>query len=202
MVRIAVDGMGGDFAPQAIVQGAVMASRENIADVVVVGNEQAIRPYINDGDRIEVVHTPVWVDMDDPPSNALRRKKDSSINRAFELLKARDVDAVVTAGNSGAAMAFAIFTLGRLRSIDRPAIATLHPNKIDTISIMVDAGGTVDCKPNHLVQFAIMGDAFARSALGIASPKVGILSNGEEVKREMNLRVRRTRCCRKATCIT
>jgi glycerol-3-phosphate acyltransferase PlsX len=180
MVKIAVDGMGGDFAPNAVVWGAESACKEKIADVVLVGDENAIKPLINNAAGIEIVHTPVYVEMDDTPSSALRRKRDSSINKAFELLKAKDVQAVVTAGNSGAAMAFAIFTLGRLPLVDRPAIATLHPNIKGSISILLDAGGNVDCKPTHLVQFAVMGDAFARCILGIDRPRVGLLSNAEE----------------------
>lgn len=180
MVKIAIDGMGGDFAPNAVVWGAESAFKEKIADVVLVGDENAIKPLINNIDGIEIVHTPVYVEMDDTPSSALRRKRDSSINKAMELLKAKDVQAVVTAGNSGAAMAFAIFTLGRLPLVDRPAIATLHPNIKGSISILLDAGGNVDCKSMHLVQFAVMGNAFARCILGIDRPRIGLLSNAEE----------------------
>jgi glycerol-3-phosphate acyltransferase PlsX len=180
MVKIAVDGMGGDFAPNVVVLGAESACKKKIADVVLVGDENAIKPLINNIDGIEIVHTPVYVEMDDTPSSALRRKRDSSINKAFELLKAKDVQAVVTAGNSGAAMAFAIFTLGRLPLVDRPAIATLHPNIKGSISILLDAGGNVDCKSMHLVQFAVMGNAFARCILGIDRPRIGLLSNAEE----------------------
>jgi glycerol-3-phosphate acyltransferase PlsX len=180
MVKIAVDGMGGDFAPNAVVLGAESACKEKIADVVLVGDENAIKPLINNIDGIEIVHTPVYVEMNESPSSALRRKRDSSINKAMELLKAKNVQAVVTAGNSGAAMAFAIFTLGRLPLVDRPAIATLHPNIKGSISILLDAGGNVDCKPTHLVQFAVMGNAFARCILGIGRPRIGLLSNAEE----------------------
>jgi phosphate acyltransferase len=180
MVKIAVDGMGGDFAPNAVVLGAESACKEKIADVVLVGDENAIKPLINNIDGIEIVHTPVYVEMNESPSSALRRKRDSSINKAMELLKTKNVQAVVTAGNSGAAMAFAIFTLGRLPLVDRPAIATLHPNIKGSISILLDAGGNVDCKPTHLVQFAVMGNAFARCILGIGRPRIGLLSNAEE----------------------
>jgi phosphate acyltransferase len=180
MVKIAVDGMGGDFAPNAVVWGAESACKEKIADVVLVGDENAIKPLIKNAAGIEIVHTPVYVEMNESPSSALRRKRDSSINKAMELLKAKNVQAVVTAGNSGAAMAFAIFTLGRLPLVDRPAIATLHPNIKGSISILLDAGGNVDCKPTHLVQFAVMGNAFARCILGIDRPRIGLLSNAEE----------------------
>ncbi len=180
MIRIAVDGMGGDYAPAVVVSGAESVARDKIAEIVLVGNEDAIRPLLKDSNGIEVVHTPVFVEMKESPSSALRKKRESSINKALELLKSGKVQAVVTAGNSGAAMAFAIFTLGRIGYVDRPAIATLHPNTRNSISILLDAGGNVDCKPIHLAQFAVMGDAFARCVLGVEKPKVGLLSNGEE----------------------
>lgn len=180
MIRIAVDGMGGDFAPGEIVKGAQSVAMEGLASIVLVGDKEKMGPFITDPANIEMVHTPVYVDMEESPSNALRKKRDSSVNMAFDLHKKGDVQAVVSAGNSGASMAFAIFTLGRIPGVDRPAITTLHPRMGEGISILLDAGGTVDCKPSHLVQFALMADAFASSVLGIASPRIGILSNGEE----------------------
>jgi phosphate acyltransferase len=180
MIKIAVDGMGGDFAPRAVVEGVELACSEKIADIILLGDESAIKPLIKNPEGFEIYHTPAYVEMDESPSNALRKKKDSSINRAFELMKAGKVQAVVTAGNSGAAMAFAIFTLGRLVSVDRPAIATLNPNVKGGVSILLDSGGNVDCKPINLAQFALMGDVFARCVLGVDDPKIGILSNAEE----------------------
>ncbi len=180
MIRIAVDGMGGDFAPLEIVKGAQSVSRDGLASIVLVGDVEKMKPHLTDTVNLDMVHTPVCVEMNESPSNALRKKRDSSMNRAFELHKAGEVDAVVSAGNSGAAMAFAIFTLGRTPGVDRPAIATIHPRIGDGVSILLDAGGTVDCKPTHLAQFALMGNAFASSVLGIDSPRIGILSNGEE----------------------
>jgi glycerol-3-phosphate acyltransferase PlsX len=179
MIRIAVDGMGGDFAPQAIIQGAESAANEGIAEVVLVGDETIMKPFIHNTRGLEIVHTPVYVAMDESPSTALRKKRDSSINRAFELHKSGYVQAVVSAGNSGATMAFATFTLGRIAGVDRPTIAVLHPSE-SGLSILLDSGGTVDCKPAHFVQFALMGEAFARLIQGIGSPRVGILTNGAE----------------------
>jgi glycerol-3-phosphate acyltransferase PlsX len=179
MIRIAVDGMGGDFAPQAIIQGAESAANEGIAEVVLVGDETIMKPFIHNTRGLEIVHTPVYVAMDESPSTALRKKRDSSINRAFELHKSGHVQAVVSAGNSGATMAFATFTLGRIAGVDRPTIAVLHPSE-SGLSILLDSGGTVDCKPAHFVQFALMGEAFARLIQGIGSPRVGILTNGAE----------------------
>jgi phosphate acyltransferase len=179
MIRIAVDGMGGDFAPQAIVEGAESAANDGIAEIVLVGDESLMRPFIHNPKGLEIVHTPVCVEMDESPSTALRKKRDSSINKAFELHKSGHVQAVVSAGNSGATMAFATFTLGRITGVDRPAIAVLHPSE-SGLSILLDAGGTVDCKPAHFVQFALMGEAFARLVQGIDAPRVGVLTNGSE----------------------
>jgi glycerol-3-phosphate acyltransferase PlsX len=179
MIRIAVDAMGGDFAPQAIIQGAESAANEGIAEVVLVGDETLMKPFIHNARGLEIVHTPVYVAMGESPSTALRKKRDSSINRAFELHKSGYVQAVVSAGNSGATMAFATFTLGRIAGVDRPTIAVLHPSE-SGLSILLDSGGTVDCKPTHFVQFALMGEAFARLIQGIGSPRVGILTNGAE----------------------
>ncbi len=172
--------MGGDHAPVEVVRGAEAACADGAGKVVLVGDEQAITPLLKARSGIEIVHTPVWVEMNESPSTAIRRKKDSSINKAFGLLKSGEVQAVVSAGNSGAAMAFAIFTLGRIPGVERPAILTVHPNVKGTRSCLLDAGGTVDCRPSHLVQFALMGNVFAKYALGIESPTVGVLSNGEE----------------------
>ena len=179
MIRIAVDGMGGDFAPQAIVEGAESAANEGNAEVVLVGDETLMKPFIHNTRGLEIVHTPVCVEMDESPSTALRKKRDSSINKAFDLHKSGQVQAVVSAGNSGATMAFATFTLGRIAGVDRPAIAVLHPSE-SGLSILLDAGGTVDCKPTHFVQFALMGEAFARLVQGIDAPRVGVLTNGVE----------------------
>lgn len=180
MIRIAVDGMGGDFAPRTIVRGAEQACREYGVLIDLVGDEQAMTPFINDARGIEIHHSPVFVDMKESPSSALRKKRDSSMNKAFELTKAGTSHAVVTAGNSGAAMGFAIFTLGRIKGVDRPAIATLHPNIKGRLTVLLDAGGNVDCKPSNLAQFALMGEACAQAVLDIKAPRVGILSNGAE----------------------
>ncbi|MDR2017711.1 MAG: phosphate acyltransferase PlsX [Syntrophobacterales bacterium] len=191
MVRIAVDGMGGDFAPHAVIRGAEAVHSARIADVVLVGDEARLSPLVHDS-TIQIAHTPVEVGMDESPSNALRKKRDCSMNVALELMKEGTVQGVVTAGNSGAAMGFSIFTLGRLSGVDRPAIATLHPNAKGGTTVLIDSGGNVDCKAGHIVQFAIMGDIFARCAFGFAAPKVGLLSNateetkGNELTREAN----------------
>mgnify|MGYP001767453518 CR=1 FL=1 len=181
MVKIAVDAMGGDFAPQAIVKGAEQASKENIAEIILIGDRAKVTPFLESPDDIEIVHTDEYVEMTESPSTALRRKRKSSVNKSFELVRTGNAQGVVTAGNSGAAMAFAIFTLGRIGLVERPAIATLQPNVAKgTITVLLDGGGNVDCKPVHLAQFAIMGSAFVKSTFGIEAPRVGLLSNAEE----------------------
>lgn len=180
MVKVAVDAMGGDYAPDAIVRGAELAVREGIAAVVLVGDEHRIRPLLSADLDIEVVHAPTAVEMSESPSVVLRKKRDSSVNVALSLVKKGEAQAVVSAGNSGATMAFAIFTLGRIPGVDRPAILTFHRNVKGGVSILLDAGGTVDCKPDNLVQFGVMGSVFAHYVLGIDEPRVGVLSNGRE----------------------
>jgi phosphate acyltransferase len=179
MVRIAVDAMGGDHAPGEIVRGAEAAVLEGIAEIVLVGDESIVRPLLTRPSSIEIVHTSEFVEMKESPSGALRKKKDSSINAALTLLKTGSVQGAVSAGNSGAVMAFAMITLGRIDGVERPAIITRHPSAGGT-SILIDAGGNVGCRPSHLIQFALMGDVFARCFLGIEKPRIGLLSNGEE----------------------
>jgi phosphate acyltransferase len=180
MLRVAVDAMGGDRGSLEIVKGAEAASSEKIAEIVLVGDENRIAPLIAKSEGIEIVHTPVFVDMKESPSIARQKKRDSSISKALQLLKDGDVHAVVSAGNSRAAMAFAIFTLDRTADVERPAILATYPNATSAATTMLDAGRTVDCRSPHLVQFAIMGSTFARHTLGIETPKVGLLSSGEE----------------------
>jgi len=181
-MKIAVDAMGGDFAPQSIVAGAVLAAREHGVPVALVGDETAVRretakfPGV-DSLPITYVHASEAVGMDESPLTPIRKKKDSSIKVAFDLLKEGEVSGVVSAGNSGAVMATAVFLLEKL--VDRPAIGTIFPT-LKGWTIMLDGGANVDCKPSHLVQFALMGEAYARYILKKERPRVGLLSNGEE----------------------
>ncbi|MGA7826901.1 MAG: phosphate acyltransferase PlsX [Geobacteraceae bacterium] len=182
-MRVAVDGMGGDNAPVVEVEGAVAAAREFGIAVTLVGNSEVLQQELAKhncaGLNISVVHASEVVGMHDSASDAIRRKKDSSIRIAYELVKAGKVDAVVSAGNSGATMAAGMFLLGRLKGIDRPAIATIFPN-LHGRTLILDVGGNVDCKPQNLVQFAVMGEVYAKYFMDIKSPRVGLLSNGEE----------------------
>jgi glycerol-3-phosphate acyltransferase PlsX len=182
-MKIAVDAMGGDFAPQAIVEGAYLASKKHGVKVVLVGDEDQISKelskYPTSKLSIYIHHAPHVVAMHDSPSIVLRRMKDTSIKVALDLAKEGQVNGVVSAGNSGAAMALAMYVFKKLEGVDRPAIATIHPS-MQGSTVLIDSGGNVDCKPFHLIQFAIMGDAYAKYILGKEEPRIGVLSNGEE----------------------
>ncbi len=182
-MKIAVDAMGGDFAPRNIVEGAYLAAKEHGVKVVLVGDEDQVSKelsrYPTSKLPIYLHHAPHVVAMHDSPSMVLRRMKESSIKVAIDLEKAGEVHGVVSAGNSGAAMALAMFIFKKLEGVDRPAIATIHP-ALKGSTVLIDSGGNVDCKPYHLFQFALMGDAYAKHMLGEKEPKIGLLSNGEE----------------------
>jgi glycerol-3-phosphate acyltransferase PlsX len=181
-VKIAVDAMGGDHGPSVVVEGAVAATRELGASVVLVGDKAAIereltRLGVSGG--IDIRHASQVVGMGESPSQALRRKRDSSLRIAAELVRDGEASAFVSAGNTGAAMAVAMFVVGVLRGVDRPAIAAVLPN-LKGFSVLLDVGANVDPKPWHLFQFAVMGHVYARDILGIDRPRVGLLSVGEE----------------------
>ncbi len=179
---VAVDAMGGDHAPGAIVQGAVNAARQGVA-VVLVGPEARVREELSragaGGLPISVRNATEVVEMHDHPGQAMRRKKDNSIRVCFELVKSGEACAMVSAGNSGAVMAGAIFVLGRPEHVERPAIISVLP-ALQGHPILLDMGAMVDCKPIHLVQFALMGEVYARRVVGVPRPRVAVLSNGEE----------------------
>ena len=182
-MRVAVDAMGGDNAPAVEVEGAIAACREFGLSVTLVGHRERLEAELAkhsvDGLDIDIFHASEVVGMHDSASDAIRKKRDSSVRRSFELVKDGKACAAVSAGNSGATMAAGMFVLKRIEGIERPAIAQLFPT-LKGQTLVLDVGGNVDCKPLHLVQFAIMGEVYARYAMGIESPKVGLLSNGEE----------------------
>lgn len=174
---IALDAFGGDHAPDAVLEGALIASRQGIP-VMLVGDAARLRGQAPPG--VEVVHAPGVVGMDEPASTPIRRKPDASIRRIFELVREDRASAAVTCGHSGAAMASALHVLGPLRGIDRPPLATVVPRRDGGKLVLLDLGANVDCKPQHLAQFAVLGDAYARAVLGLDTPRVGLLANGEE----------------------
>ena len=182
--RIAVDAMGGDFAPAEIVAGALRAKEELDAKILLVGDPEQIRACVSDERQlndVEIVPAEGTVEMHEEPLSALRRKPKASINVSMSLVKEGRADAVVSAGHSGAAMAAALLRLGRIKGIDRPAIGAIFPTVVAGKSVLIlDVGANVDCKPKFLEQFALMGSIYAEHALGTASPKVGLLNIGEE----------------------
>jgi glycerol-3-phosphate acyltransferase PlsX len=184
MTIIALDAMGGDHAPRAEVEGAVLAARELGVRVVLVGIEEKVRQELNRhrhrGLPIEILQAAEVITMSDSPSHAFRRKKESSMHVAARLVRDGKADALVTAGNTGAAMTVARFVLGTLPSVDRPALAAAFPNMKEKVSVILDVGANVDSKPEQLVQFAVMGEIYYRTIWGVRKPRVALLSIGEE----------------------
>jgi len=201
-LTIAVDAMGGDHAPEAVVAGAVAAARDFGVTVLLVGPlasvEQELARHRPVPSTIRIVDAPEVVEMHEAPVMAVRRKKRSSIVVAMEQVRDRHAHAVVSAGHTGAAMGAALLRLGRLPGVDRPAIAVVLPTIADHPILLLDVGANVDSRPHHLLQFALMGSVYARRVLGVASPNVGILSNGVEEGKGSDLTLRTTTLLRTA----
>jgi glycerol-3-phosphate acyltransferase PlsX len=182
-MRIALDAMGGDFGPAVVVEGAVAAARELGIASVLVGDRAAVEREIvrlrAQDLPLTIQHASQVVGMAEPPVQALRRKRDSSLRVAADLVKAGECQALVSAGNTGAAMAIGMFVLGVLPGVERPAIATALPS-LGGFTVLLDAGANVDPKPRHLFQWAVMGHVYSRDIIGKDNPRVGILSVGEE----------------------
>src|SRR5260370_2306041 len=184
MITIAVDAMGGDNAPRPEVEGSVLAARELGVRVMLVGQLQVVKAELARHDRsglkIEIVPASEVITMDDHPAQAFRRKKDSSVHVATRLVREAKADGMVSAGNTGAVMTGAKFLLGTLESVDRVALAAPFPNAKGSVSVLLDVGANVDSRPEHLVQFAVMGEIYYRATFGSKRPRVGLLSVGEE----------------------
>ena len=178
-MRIAVDGMGGDFAPEAVVEGAALALREYGVDVTVVGRPESLQPLCEMYPGLAIEPASEVIEMDEHPAQAVRRKQDSSMSVSARLCKDGRADGWVSAGNSGAIMAAALFIQGRVRGIERPALGTIMPTA-NGFAYFVDVGANVDARPEFLVQFAQMASVYSERTLGVARPRVGLLSNGEE----------------------
>ena len=191
-LRVAVDAMGGDSAPAAVVEGAVRAAEQLSAPphIVLVGQKALMEAELSRLGRrpvlLELHHAAEVVEMGDSPSQAIRQKKDSSLRVCFDLMEAGKVDAVVSAGNSGAMLAGALLVSGRLPGVDRPAIGAVFPS-LSGRTLMLDAGANAECKPLNLVQWALMGEVYARRMLGVEKPRIGVLSNGEEESKGIDL---------------
>jgi glycerol-3-phosphate acyltransferase PlsX len=182
-LNIAVDAMGGDHAPGVIIQGALWAYSELGVNVTLVGDEDRIWEELakegKTGNGVQIHHCSQMVAMDESPLKVLRQKKDASIMVAFDLVKKGKAEAVVSAGNSGATVGAAVLTLGRIKGVERPALAGIFPGAKGNV-VLIDVGANVDTRPNQLFEFGIMGDIFTRSFLNIDNPKIGILNIGEE----------------------
>ncbi|MDY3663737.1 MAG: phosphate acyltransferase PlsX [Campylobacter sp.] len=182
MIKIAIDAMGGDFGPAPIVEGVSQALSEASFEAILVGKRTEIEPLVPKGleSRISYEEASDVFDMDEMATDALKRK-DSSIYKAIELVRNGSADAVVSAGHSGATMSLATLRIGRLDGVSRPPIATLMPTIIrGKKTLVLDVGANVDCKPEHLFEFAVMSEAYAQQILHIEKPKISLLSNGEE----------------------
>ena len=182
-MKIVVDAMGGDQAPAVVVAGAVAEARARGTQIILVGMEDRIRAELaRQGDTsglpIEIVHASEVVEMAEH-TLAVKAKKDSSLAVGMRLVKEGKADAFASAGNSGAVMAAALFGLGRIRGVERPALSSIYPAAPEPC-LIIDIGANADCKPEYLVQFAVMGHAYARVMFGLEQPKIGIISNGEE----------------------
>jgi phosphate acyltransferase len=184
MTTIALDSMGGDHAPRAEVEGAILAARELDVRILLVGVESVVKQELSRhkirGLPIEIVNATEIIAMTDSPSQAFRRKKDSSMHVAAKLVRDGKADAFVTTGNTGAAMTVARFVLGTLPSVDRPALAAPFPNMKEKFSVILDVGANVDSKPAQIEQFAVMGEIYYRAIWGVKKPRVALLSIGEE----------------------
>ncbi|HHY05833.1 MAG TPA: phosphate acyltransferase PlsX [Clostridia bacterium] len=182
-MKVVIDAMGGDHAPRAIVQGAIQAlSLEQNLELILVGQNKTIKqclPKKYDTERLSIYHCEEVITMDEHPAIAYRQKKDASITVATRLVKEKKGEAVISAGNTGAQMVAALFGLGRLPGIERPAIGTVMPGLAGP-KLLLDAGANANCKPENLLQFAEMGNVYAEKILGIATPRIGLVSNGTE----------------------
>lgn len=183
-MKIAVDVMGTDYGPAEIIKGVLQAVSEYGCDVVLVGDQEVIRRELarehqENNPRVTIHHASQVIEMQDHPGISVKKKKDASIVVATHLLHEKECDALVSSGSTGAAVASALFGLGRIRGIERPAIATVIPN-VKGATVLVDSGAKVDAKPEQLVQNAIMGSIYAELQLGIPRPRVGLLNIGEE----------------------
>ncbi len=188
-MKILLDAMGGDYAPDAVIKGAVRASKEIEAEIILIGNEEMINHKVKEfygkdtlselTNKITIKHTTEQVEMEDIPTHAIKTKKDSSMVVGFNMLKQNEGDVFISAGNSGALLTGATLLLGRIKGIDRPAIAPILP-AYKRRFLLMDAGANTNCKPMNLVQFAQMATIYLKNTLGIEKPKVGLLNIGTE----------------------
>lgn len=182
-MRIAVDAMGGDNAPRAIIEGSVMALKEYGVELYLVGLKDEILKYLSEEDRnnpkLKIVEALEIINSDEAPVNAIKHKKDSSLVVGLKLVKEGQCDAFVSAGSTGAFLAGSLLKVGRIKGVDRPALSPLLPT-LKGSCMIIDAGANVDCKPRNLQQFAVMGSIYMEKVIGIKNPRVGLLNVGTE----------------------
>ena len=178
---IAIDAMGGDFGPEPIIEGLMLALDEKKFKAILVGDREQILSFLPEYylDVVTIEHCSDVISMHESATDA-RSRKDSSIYQAVELVRDKKADALVSAGHSGATMALSVLRIGRLSGVNKPPLATLMPNITNSKTLLLDVGAVVECKPRNLYEFAILGKVYAKEILGISKPRVGILSNGEE----------------------
>jgi phosphate acyltransferase len=188
IMKLAIDAMGGDNAPKEIVLGAMKAI-QHFSDIhiVLVGDEAKINSYLTDKERIEVIHTDEVILGTDEPVRAVRRKKNSSMVLATQLVADGKADACISAGNTGALMAAGLFVVGRIEGIERPALTPTLPTIGGEGFLLLDVGANVEAKPDHLLQYAIMGSIYSEKVRGISNPRVGLLNIGTEEKKGTEL---------------
>ena len=185
-MTIGIDMMGGDFAPLEAVKGVLEYFQQgnSSATVVLIGDESKLEPLLSEykipNDKIKIVHAEQVIDMHEHPTKALKEKQKSSIAIGFQLLAAENIDAFISAGNTGAMLVGALFSIKALEGVLRPTISTIIPKENGSTGLLLDVGLNADCKPEQLNQFAIMGSVFAQTILGIEDPKVGLMNVGEE----------------------
>lgn len=180
-MRIAIDAMGGDHAPEVIIKGVMKAVRE-FSDLkfTLIGSEPDIKRHLTSPQNIDIIHTDEKINSDDEPVRAVRQKKNSSMILSAKEVKEQRADACISAGNTGALMAAGLFVVGRIKGVDRPALSPTLPTIDGRGFLLLDAGANMDAKPEHLLQYAIMGSTYAEQVRGIENPKVGLLNVGTE----------------------
>ena len=190
-MRIILDGMGGDNAPSAIVEGAVLASKEINHEIIIIGKEellyQELKKYKYNHDKITVADAREVITNDEAPVRAVRSKKDSSIVKGINMVKQGEGDIFISAGSTGALLSGGLFILGRIQGIDRPALASIYPIVGGEPSLLVDAGANAECKPNNLLEFGIMGNIYMEKVIGRPSPRVGLVNIGTEAAKGSTL---------------
>ena len=190
-MRIILDGMGGDNAPGAVVEGAVLASKVIDHEIVIIGQEelinQELKKYKYNHDKITVADAREVITNDEAPVRAVRSKKDSSIVKGIDMVKNGEGDIFISAGSTGALLSGGLFILGRIQGIDRPALASIYPILGGEPSLLVDAGANADCKPNNLLEFGMMGNIYMEKVIGRPSPRVGLVNIGTEAAKGSTL---------------